>query len=82
MNNSFTNNLDYETTSDDNTSEENKDLVKITKPEVFLTKPVGFLTKPEIILAKPKSNIPKKPTNISSIKVSNPTLLLLKANKK
>ena len=66
MNNSFTNNLDYETTSDDNTSEENKDLVKITKPKV----------NNEIKIE------PKKPTNISSIKVSNPTLLLLKANKK
>jgi hypothetical protein len=66
MNNSFTDNLDYETTSDDNTSEENKDLVKITKPKV----------NNEIKIE------PKKPTNISSIKVSNPTLLLLKANKK
>jgi len=66
MNNSFTNNLDYETTSDDNTSEENKNLIKIAKPKV----------NNEIKIE------PKKPTNISSIKVSNPTLLLLKANKK
>jgi hypothetical protein len=82
------NNLDYESTSDDNTSiEENERIVKLTKKASSKYINPHYKNKNKNTQSKVnQTNQPNQTINISSdirkmVRVTNPTLLLIKGRK-